>query len=348
MSHGRSFLAVLALLVAGLVAPGSAFGAPSVTITYPPEAAVLEASDWATGKLYLGGTSARFSVTGTGIATTECRFDTRAFGPCDFADKHWIHCLPNGTHTLQVRASDTIGNTTVASRTWTLGGWAANPYCQPPEPEPEPDLSGISSSDGGPAVTLTGGVASGAWSTSRDVSLEFAVAPANLDRVECSLDDGAFGSCTSGASHIATGLDDGVHSVRVRVYDTAGKQTTAGRRFRVDATAPPLRLATRPSEGEVIAAGRLGRPASTRRKAWSASRRRSGTSPPRSAGSTGRRTGRVRPRRRIGYSCLPMGAHTFDVRLTDRAGNVSLASRSFALSGWVENPSCPAAGVRRA
>jgi hypothetical protein len=291
--------------------------------TWPAEGQVLAPSPGTAGPIHLAGGSVSFVPEEKNLATTECRWDGGAFGACDTANSHRVYCQPNGAHTFQLRLTDKAGNVTLASRSFSLNGWSRNPTCPVAPVEPDPDLSDTPSG----AVSFTGGIAAAAWSNQRDVTVEFSAAGA-----ECAVDAGAFASCDG--SFTATGLSDGVHSISVR----AGGQAAAVRRFRVDATAPAVTLGSFPAEG-----GSLD---------FTPSPRMPGPMilGPSLVSYLVMETHLASAQCRFGdeafaacdgpldyseyFNCLPNGTHTFQARVTDRAGNVTVASRTFTLSGW--------------
>src|SRR5262249_45095226 len=156
------------------------------------------------GPIYMAGAAITFKVRDTALTTLECRVDDRAYGACSAPWGQEIYCLAMGAHTLDLRATDKAGNVTVGTRHFELRGWSRHPTC-PVVVEPEPDLSDVPAS----TVRFTGGLAAGAWSTARAVSVTFDAAAA-----ECALDDGAFAACDG--QFAASGLGDGTHRVSVR------------------------------------------------------------------------------------------------------------------------------------
>src|SRR5262245_27120879 len=172
---------------------------------------------------------------------------------------------------------------------------------------------------------ITGGPAEGAFVNTRDVTVQFSGA------AECAVDDGAFAACADGFT--ATGLADGNHTIKVR----AGGET-ATRSFWVDATAPTVEFG-QPAEGAVVA------PTPGTEPIYLASG---------SINFHASDSSLVSQECRIdaadygacgqdwySYRCLANGPHTFQLRLTDKAGNVTVATRHFTLKGWIPNPSCP-------
>jgi large repetitive protein len=298
--------------------------APIATLS--GDGGVIAPPFWAEpGTFILGGASVLFSVEEANLATTECRIDDAAFGACSFPGQHKIHCQPNGDHTFQLRLTDKAGNVTVASRAYTLRGWIPNPSCPVVPVAPDPDLSDTSSS----TVSFTGGIAAGAWSRARDVTLEFTAAGA-----ECAVDDGAFVACDR--SFTAGGLADGTHSISVR----AGGQPAAVRRFRVDATAPVANLSSRPKEGEVYAPP-LGAGSSFLYNEWITFFPEDDHLATTECRVDDGAFGACDAPNHENLTCLPNGAHVFQLRLTDRAGNVTLTTRTFTFKGWARALECP-------
>ena len=135
---------------------------------------------------------------------------------------------------------------------------------------------------------------------------------------ECRIDGGGWGECS--APHTAGPLADGGHSFDVRATDPAGNPdpTPASRSFTVDTTAPDTRIDGGPSGSTTDATATFDLSANEPSTfecridghGWGACPARYTTAP------------------------LPDGAHTFDVRATDPAGNVdpTPATRSWTIT----------------
>jgi hypothetical protein len=125
-------------------------------------------------------------------ATLECRIDGAGWNPCTSPASY--AGLADGPHTLDVRATDALGNVdlTPASRTWTVD-------TTPPD----------TVIDSGPSGTVATATADFAFS-SPDAGATFA----------CRLDGAPPAPCTSPASY--TGLPDGPHTFEVQATDAAG------------------------------------------------------------------------------------------------------------------------------
>jgi hypothetical protein len=128
-------------------------------------------------------------------AQFECRLDGGPFDACD-SPAH-LNGLPDGSHTLAVRAIDLAGNVdpTPASTSFVTAG-------APAQDTTPPD------------TTITGAVVTGNHArlsfSSNDSGAHF----------QCRLDDGAFAACTSPVDY--NGLADGAHTFQARAIDAAG------------------------------------------------------------------------------------------------------------------------------
>ena len=141
-------------------------------------------------------------------STFQCSLDSGAFATCSSPKSY--ASLSDGSHTFQVRTTDPAGNTdpSPASRTFTVD---ATP----------PDTTITS----GPTGTTTNPSPSFGFSSSEPGST-----------FQCSLDSGAFATCSSPKSYAS--LSDGSHTFQMRATDPAGNTdpTPATRDFTVDAT----------------------------------------------------------------------------------------------------------------
>lgn len=158
-------------------------------------------------------------------------------------------------------------------------------------------------------------IESGPTGVTGDSTPTFTFSASEAGTFECRVDAGTWGSCSS--PHELGALTDGEHTLEVRAVDTVGNTdaTPASRSFTVDASAPDTTIESGPASRTNDASPTLTFSASESATfecrvdggAWS-----SCTSPQELA-------------------VLQDGAHTFDVRATDAAGNVDAtpASRSF-------------------
>jgi len=156
-------------------------------------------------------TSASFSFTSTKPGSTfECQLDGGGFTGC--TSPKLYTGLAGGSHTVDVRATDSIGNTdpTPASFTWTVDTTA-------------PDTAVIS----GPANPTNSTSASFVFTATEPVST-----------FECQLDGGGWSACTTPRSFSSLGA--GAHTFQVRATDPAGNTdaTPPSQTWTID-TAPP-------------------------------------------------------------------------------------------------------------
>ncbi len=122
--------------------------------------------------------SARFS----------CRLDGGGFDAC--GSPFSASGLADGSHTVQVRATDTVQNAAVASRTWIVAGPAD--------------------------VSITGGPVS----VTKDPTPSFSFSSLDSDSdFHCRIDGAAFTSCTSPIT--TTELSDSDHTFIVKATDAA-------------------------------------------------------------------------------------------------------------------------------
>ena len=186
---------------------------PPVVDTTPPDTAITSGPS---GTVSSGSASFNFSASETG-SSFECRLDAGAWSACGSPKAY--SGLADGSHTFSVRATDAAGNldATAATRTWTVA-------TAPPPDTTAPDTT-IGS---GPSGTVSSGSASFAFSSSEAGS-----------SLECRLDAGTWGSCTSPKAY--SGLADGTHTFSVRATDAAGNvdATPAGRTWTVATPAAP-------------------------------------------------------------------------------------------------------------
>lgn len=151
-------------------------------------------------------------------ARFECRVDTAAFATC--TANFTTTALAQGSHTLEVRAVDLIGNVdpSPASYTWVIDTTAPQ--------------TTITTSPANPTSDPTG-------------SFVFASNEAG-STFECRIDTGAFASCT--ANFTTPTLAAGAHTLEVRATDAAGNvdATPASYTWVIDTTAPQTTITTSP------------------------------------------------------------------------------------------------------
>jgi hypothetical protein len=161
-------------------------------------------------------TSASFSFTGEAGATFECQLDGSAFAACT-SPKSYAG-LAEGSHTFNVRQTDTAGNTSPnRTFTWTVDTTA-------------PAVPAIGSNP--PALSNS---ASASFSFSGEAGGTFA----------CQIDGGGFSACTSPKAY--SGLSEASHTFQVRQIDTATNTGPAASfTWTIDTTAPDTTIDTAP------------------------------------------------------------------------------------------------------
>ncbi len=178
-------------------------------------------------------TSATFAFTGTDNATAtealsfQCSLDAAPFTDC--TTPHEITGLSVDTHTFQVRAVDAIGlfDATPSTFTWVVTD------------EPAPDVTP-------PETTITSAPA--AITTSPDATFTFTSSESG-STFACSLDGEPFGECASPL--VENGLELGAHTFSVQATDAAGNTdpTPATHAWTVEAdvTAPDTSITSGPA-----------------------------------------------------------------------------------------------------
>jgi hypothetical protein len=192
---------------------------------------------------------------------------------------------------------DLAGNPLGADKAWSYSTGAA-PVPVPDQTPPETSIDSNppqTSIDSGPSGTLSVSSARFAFTSSEANST-----------LECRLDGGAYGTCASPISYV--NLSDGSHTFQVRATDAAGNTdaTPAFRTWTVDTMAPHTTIHSGPSgpTNDVTPTFTFSSEAGA---TFECSLDGAAFSP-----CTSPKT----------YTNLPDGHHTWDVRATDRAGNV--------------------------
>jgi hypothetical protein len=306
-------------------------------------------------------TSPSFSFTSNEPGTFECQLDSSGYSPCT-SPKTYTG-VAEGSHTFNVRAIDVAGNvSTGASATWTvdttaptttIGTKPANPtnatgasfsftaseagstfecqldagaFAACTSPKAYTALAagshtfGVRARDAagntGPVATYTWTIDLTAPTTTITVkpssptnatgaSFEFTASEAST--FECQLDAGAFAACTSPKAY--TALAPGSHTFGVRAKDTAGNTgVVATHTWTIDTTAPTASITAGPSNPSNSTSASLSFTSTEAGSTFECRLDGSAFAPCTSPKS---------------YTALADGSHTFEVRTTDPAGNVS-------------------------
>jgi hypothetical protein len=181
-------------------------GATAPTDSTPPDTTIDSGPTGATGD-----STPTFGFSSEPGASFECRVGTAPFAQC--TSPHTTAALGDGSHTLEVRATDAAGNTDAspASRAFTVD-------TSPPD----------TTIDSGPSGTITDATPTFGFSSSEAGS-----------SFECRFDAAGFAACVSPLT--AATLDEGAHTFQVRASDGAGNTdaSPASRSFTLDLPAPP-------------------------------------------------------------------------------------------------------------
>jgi plastocyanin len=224
-------------------------------------------------------------------ATFKCSLDGGSFAACTSPASY--AALAAGGHTFRVQASDAAGNAdpTPAARTWTVVGLDTTPP--------------TTTIDSGPSGFSSSGSAVFAFSASE-----------NGSTFDCSLDGAPFAACTSPQSYAM--LPAGPHTFEVKAADAAGNvETTPARRsWTIDTDSPDTMIVSGPG-GTVASSSATFEFAAGEAGATFECALDAGASAPCSS-----------PR---SYSSLSEGAHTFQVKAIDAAGNVDASP---AIRSW--------------
>jgi hypothetical protein len=297
LSVGAHRFEVRALDTAGVAGPIQSWSweiaSPSPGDTTPPDTVIQSGPTGTTTD-----TTATFQFVATESASFSCRLDTGTWTACVSPQSY--AGLASGTHTFEVRATDSAGNVdaTPASQSWTVG---------------------VPADPGSPDTTVTAGPTGSTTATS--ASFEF-TASVTGSTFECRLDGAAFAACTSPKDY--SGLATGTHTFEVRATDGAGNvdASPATRTWTIsapaDTTPPDTTISSGPS-GTVTA--------TTASFAFGATE--TATFQCRLDGAAFAACTSPKD-----YSGLASGSHTFEVRATDTAGNVdpTPATRTWSVS----------------
>jgi len=232
----------------------------------------------------------------SGMAGLECSLDGAGYAAC--TSPRSLSGLADGSHTLSVRAVDVAGNTdsTPATRTWTIDTAA-----------PQTMLSAS------PADVTADRTA--AFRYAGDTLGGTAIAG-----YECRLDGAAFAACPNGGRDYA-GLAAGNHRFEVRAIDAAGNAdgTPMARTWTIDLTAPVTTISGTPNAvtGDTTATFAFS-------AADTGGSTVAGYECRVDAGAFAPCTSGAR------YTGLALGTHTFQVRATDKVGNVEAAAASYS------------------
>jgi hypothetical protein len=199
--------------------------------TTPPPANIDTAVDGNNSTVSYGSntTSASIAFTfsgtdmGIGLDHFECSIDGASFTLCNSPVQ--FQSLSDGTHTLEVRAEDKVGN---EGPTPTAFIWTVN--TKPPNTTINSVIDGNNNN-----------VANNSNTRSNTLTITFSATDviANVDHFECSIDDVEFVTCTSPFT-FPNLVSDGSHTFRVRAEDNSGHEDASPALYTwtVDSVAP--------------------------------------------------------------------------------------------------------------
>jgi hypothetical protein len=193
-------------------------GQSSTTFTVDTTAPVTTISGGPSGAINV--TSAAWTFGANEPSTFECKLDA-GFVPC--ASPATYNSLTPGSHSFQVRATDTAGNT-----------------------DATPDTRTIVVDTVAPVVHIT--VSPTSPTNDNTATIEFTVDD-NTATVTCKVDANNAAPCSS--PFTTSALNDGSHTITVSAVDAAGNFDDDAVTFTVDATAPDTNIDTGPS-GTII------------------------------------------------------------------------------------------------
>ena len=229
--------------------------------------------------------SANIGFSGEANATFTCSVDGGAYEACSSPKS--LSNLSDGAHSLSVKAADAAGNESpAATATWTVDNTA-------------------------PAIPVISGAPSG-LTTSNSASITFT---SDVDATSvCKVDDGYWRTCTS--PQTLTDLSDGPHRFSVKATDSLlNISGTATAEWTVDATAPAApALSGVPGDPTASTSATInftGEDGASFICSLDGGEY-AGCSPPVSDGHS-----------QVTLTGLAFGDHTFRVKQTDAAGNVS-------------------------
>ena len=237
------------------------------------------------------------------ISGHECNVDNAGFSAC--ASPYALSGLAQGTHTFIVRAVDNNSNrSTAVTYSWTV------------------DLTM-------PTVLLSSNPAS--ITSNLNANFVFSAADtggATVANIKCQVDGGAFADCTS---PLSLTLTSGSHSLSIKSTDSAGNiSATTTYSWIIDTTAPTVSIASKPASLTNSQAASF---------TFSASDTGGGTI----AGYECKLDSAVfgACSSTPSYASLTAGSHTFSVRVTDTASNVS----AVASYTWTVDLTTPLASI---
>lgn len=261
---------------------------PTVTISSSPNS-------------FTNSVNATFQFSGTGIVSYQCQINDGAFANC--TSPHTVTNLaPNLAYVFRVRGTNNVG--TVSANTearWTIDTIAPT------------------------AAQITANVQ--AITQSRSASLSFSSSDtlAGMARFECSVNSGAYATCTSPRAF--ANVVDGQQNLTVRAVDNAGNVSQTGSfSWVVDGTAPALAFTQMPAASTT---------ATTASFTFTSSDSGSGIASIQCSLNLVAFSDCTSP---VNLSNLAVRSHEFRVRATDRAGLQTMITHTWVVNTEVVVP----------
>jgi hypothetical protein len=287
--------------------------------TTPPPANIETATDGNNSTVSYGSnttsTSIAFTFSGTdmgiGLDHFECSIDGASFTLCNSPVQ--FQNLSDGTHTLEVRAEDKVGN---EGPTPTAFIWTINTT--------PPNTTINSVTDGNNNI-----VANNSNTRSNNVTITFAATDviANVDHFECSIDDLEFVTCTSPFT-FPNLLSDGSHTFSVRAEDNSGHEDASPALYSwtVDSRAPTTAIITATDGNRNTISSGGGTPSTSMKFTFSGTDTGVGVDHFECSIDGATFEACTSPAQ---FDNLGSGVHTLDIRAVDSVGNLGVSPAPF-------------------
>jgi hypothetical protein len=273
---------------------------------------------------FVNSTSASITFSGTNTVSYQCQINGAAYANCS-SPYSVINLAANSAHVFRVRGTSSTGVvSSVAETQWTIDTIAPTlPF-------------------------LLADVAAVTQSRSASISFSSVDALAGITRYECSVNSGAFSTCSNPRSF--SNISDSQQNFSVRAIDNAGNTSQVGSfAWRVDATAPALAFSQTPLASTTE---------TTASFSFASSDAGSGMASVQCSLDTAAFANCTSP---VSLTGLSIAAHQYRVRATDLAGNQVMITHNWTVSqnpppppptlNWVfcaeENSICSFTGTRR-
>ncbi|HEX6701904.1 MAG TPA: Ig-like domain-containing protein [Gaiellaceae bacterium] len=305
-------ISLVVFLVAGAASAGSGSGGKGGRDRTPPSVAIAAPAAGATvaGAVGVAGSAAD----NVKVAKVEVSVDGGAYALAQGTGS-WSYAvdttkLADGGHTLNARATDSTGNTSVTSEGLTVKNAVA---------DTTPPTVSIVAPTSGATVAGTLAVAGSAGDNSKVASVAVSV--------DGGMWQAASGTTAWAASVDTTTLSDGSHVLRAQAIDAAGNAATTSESVSVrnDVSAPTVAFTSPASGASVSGAVTVTGSAGDDRQVAKVEVAVDG-------GAYALATGTSSWSYPLDTSSLAAGSHTLSARATDSSGNVGSATLSFSVA----------------